>query len=80
MVEEKMQGQGKVADIPNPLPSISNILDPYVMAPPVAGAVPPVASELGAEKTNATKSRGRQQLVNTATHGTLPMAALEDAV
>eukprot|EP00804_Cyclotella_cryptica_P001210 CCRYP_012717-RA/>CCRYP_012717-RA protein AED:0.01 eAED:0.01 QI:942/1/1/1/1/1/2/276/600 len=79
MVEEKLQGN--VTDIPNPLPSISNILDPYVMPPPVPGAVPPVVSaEAGAEKVNANKSRGRQQLVHTATHGTLPMAALEDAV
>lgn len=76
MVEAKLQGAA--TGIPNPLPSISNILDPYVMAPPVPGAVPPVASEVDAEKTN--KSRGRQQLVNSATHGTLPMAALEDAV
>jgi hypothetical protein len=42
------------------------------MAPPVLG------EENGEGKRK--KTRGRQQLVNTATHGTLPMAALEDAV
>ncbi|KAL7483966.1 hypothetical protein ACHAW6_009777 [Cyclotella cf. meneghiniana] len=80
MLEDKLNGQGKAVDIPNPLPSISKILDPYVMAPPVPGAGLSVASQQSAEKTNTIKNRGRQQLVNTATHGTLPMAALEDAV
>ena len=55
--------------VPNPLPAISNILDPYV--PSVASA---------AAVAGAKKGRGRQQIVQTATHGSLPMAALEDAV
>ena len=60
--------------IPNPLPAISNVLYPYVMAPP-----PVLGGMLDAEgKKKGT--RGRQQLVKTATHGTLPMHALEDAV
>lgn len=64
----------KQSDVPNPLPAISSILDPYVMAPPVLGVQPQDQVE-GKKKT-----RGRQQLVQTATHGTIPMAALEDAV
>jgi SHAQKYF class myb-like DNA-binding protein len=75
--QKMLEGKNKVppSDVPNPLPSISSLLDPYVMAPPVMG-VQPMEVEDGKKR----KSRGRQQLVNTATHGTLPMAALEDAV
>jgi len=65
-------------DVPNPLPAVSQVLDPYVVTTEMA---PPPANATGA--ANSTKNpvvRGRQQMVNTATHGTLPMAALEDAV
>ncbi len=58
--------------VPNPLPSISQILDPY-MPPNLPGGAPLAAP-------GRVARRGRQQLVHTATHGTLPMAALEDAV
>lgn len=95
--------------VPNPLPAISQVLDPYVsvvasvasssttsmgtgMPPPpstLASAPAPfgsvtatstTAGNSGAAKTSAVVQRGRQQLVHTAGHGTLPMAALEDAV
>lgn len=76
--------------VPNPLPAISQVLDPYVVTtancvgmppPPSAPSTAPVAPPAaGGANTNNNKARGRQQLVNTATHGTLPMAALEDAV
>lgn len=111
------------ADVPNPLPSVSAVLDPYVQsmphhhhhhhaaqagAPPgavpvqayhpgqalqpypqqhapVASAPAPVSSAtaaapVAANKPPAANPRGRAQMVQTATHGTLPMAALEDAV
>ena len=58
--------------VPNPLPSLSKILDPYMPPPPPPGAPLAAPGRVG--------GRGRQQLVHTATHGTLPMAALEDAV
>mmetsp|Transcript_36168 Transcript_36168/g.87295 ORF Transcript_36168/g.87295 Transcript_36168/m.87295 type:complete len:1009 (-) Transcript_36168:436-3462(-) len=69
--------------VPNPLPSVSSILDPYVtstmgMPPPPAPAPGTVAAQAQAKKKGG--QRGRQQMVHTATHGTLPMAALEDAV
>ncbi|KAL3774525.1 hypothetical protein HJC23_004981 [Cyclotella cryptica] len=77
MVEEKLQGN--VTDIPNPLPSISNILDPYVMPPRCLGrCLRWFLRRL--QKSECQQESGRQQLVHTATHGTLPMAALEDAV
>eukprot|EP00986_Skeletonema_menzelii_P017547 scaffold20338_cov140-Skeletonema_menzelii.AAC.4 len=57
-------------DVPNPLPSISQVLDPYMPLPPPPGTL----------TANVSKTTGRNQLVNTATHNTLPMAALEDAV
>jgi len=90
-VEEEYQ-------VPNPLPAVSSVLEPYVStAAAVLGMRPaPVAStsivvpkqqQTGgqplAKNTSGKKSqqqRGRQQLVHTSTHGTLPMAALEDAV
>jgi len=59
-----------VDDVPNPLPSISQVLDPYMPLPPPPGTL----------TANVSKTTGRNQLVNTATHNTLPMAALEDAV
>lgn len=58
--------------VPNPLPSVSQILDPYMPPPPPPGAPLAAPGRVGGP--------GRQQLVHTATHGTLPMAALEDAV
>ena len=63
-------GEVENVDVPNPLPAISQVLDPYMPLPPPPGV-------LG---SNASKATGRNQLVQTATHGTLPMAALEDAV
>ena len=94
-IKEEEESAALVYQVPNPLPSISSVLDPYVVvsttvnncvgmppppsAPSVAPVAPPVAG--GANTNNNNKAqRGRQQLVNTATHGTLPMAALEDAV
>lgn len=65
-------GEVEIEDVPNPLPSISNVLDPYMPLPPPPGT-------LTANVSN-NKTTGRNQLVNTATHNTLPMAALEDAV
>mmetsp|Transcript_23558 Transcript_23558/g.49344 ORF Transcript_23558/g.49344 Transcript_23558/m.49344 type:complete len:1138 (-) Transcript_23558:485-3898(-) len=44
---------------------------------PQAGGQPPSKNTGG---NNPQQQRGRQQLVHTSTHGTLPMAALEDAV
>eukprot|EP00580_Thalassiosira_gravida_P013726 CAMPEP_0201681578 /NCGR_PEP_ID=MMETSP0494-20130426/51184_1 /ASSEMBLY_ACC=CAM_ASM_000839 /TAXON_ID=420259 /ORGANISM="Thalassiosira gravida, Strain GMp14c1" /LENGTH=1079 /DNA_ID=CAMNT_0048165329 /DNA_START=177 /DNA_END=3416 /DNA_ORIENTATION=+ len=95
-VEEEYQ-------VPNPLPAVSSVLEPYVstaaaalgMRPaPVASA--PIAvpkqqqqqqQQAGGQPlskntsgNNSQQQRGRQQLVHTSTHGTLPMAALEDAV
>lgn len=69
--------------VPNPLPSVSSILDPYVtstmgMPPPPAPAPGTAAAQAQIKKKGG--QRGRQQMVHTATHGTLPMAALEDAV
>ncbi len=58
--------------VPNPIPSVSKILEPYMPPPP-----PPRAPSAA---PGHVCGRGRQQLVHTATHGTLPMAALEDAV
>lgn len=63
--------------VPNPLPSVSQILDPYMPPPPPPGA--PLAAPPG-RVGGGRRGGGRQQLVHTATHGTLPMAALEDAV
>jgi SHAQKYF class myb-like DNA-binding protein len=57
-------------DVPNPLPAISQVLDPYMPLPPPPGTL----------TANGPNTTGRNQLVNTATHNTLPMAALEDAV
>lgn len=65
-------GENGIEDVPNPLPSISQVLDPYMPLPPPPGT-------LTANVSN-NKATGRNQLVNTATHNTLPMAALEDAV
>lgn len=68
------------AEVPNPLPSVSNVLDPYVTtnaAVLMRNAHAPGAAGAAQGKKNG---RGRQQLVHTATHGTLPMAVLEDAV
>lgn len=65
-------GEVDIEDVPNPLPSISNVLDPYMPLPPPPGT-------LTANVSN-NKATGRNQLVNTATHNALPMAALEDAV
>ncbi|KAL7554580.1 hypothetical protein ACHAWF_019042 [Thalassiosira exigua] len=82
---------GSVALVPNPLPAVSAVLDPYVMTA-AAGVPPPAPAPApgGTQQPSTTiqgqapqakkKGRGRQQLVQTATHGTLPMAALEDAV
>lgn len=66
--------------MPNPLPSVSNVLDPYVNA--TMGMPPPPKLQNNAPSQQGAKQngRGRQQMVHTATHGTLPMAALEDAV
>ncbi|KAL7528336.1 hypothetical protein ACHAXR_002390, partial [Thalassiosira sp. AJA248-18] len=65
--------------VPNPLPAVSNVLDPYVTT--TMGMPPPPAPASNAAAQQAKKKgRGRQQMVHTATHGTLPMAALEDAV
>lgn len=65
--------------VPNPLPAVSNVLDPYVTTNAAvmrnSAVAPSVVTTQG--KKNG---RGRQQLVDTATHGTLPMAVLEDAV
>lgn len=58
--------------VPNPIPSVSKILVPYMPPPPPPGV--PLAAP------GRAGGHGRQQLVHTATHGTLPMAALEDAV
>ena len=71
------------APVPNPLPAVSNVLDPYVTA--TMGAMPPPPAPPASAGSNAatakkTNGRGRQQMVQTSTHGTLPMAALEDAV
>mmetsp|Transcript_5719 Transcript_5719/g.8841 ORF Transcript_5719/g.8841 Transcript_5719/m.8841 type:complete len:721 (+) Transcript_5719:386-2548(+) len=63
-------GEVDIEDVPNPLPSISQVLDPYMPLPPPPGTL----------TANVSKTMGRNQLVNTATHNTLPMAALEDAV
>ena len=68
------QQQQQTFTIPNPLPAISNVLHPYVMAPP------PVLGGVFDSEGKKKGTRGRQQLVKTATHGTLPMHALEDAV
>lgn len=46
------------------LPSVSELLHPFVISDP----------------GSSTAGKGQKQLVNTATHGMLPMAALEDAV
>lgn len=67
--------------VPNPLPAVSSVLDPYVTA--TMGMPPPGANAAGGQVPQAAskaRGRGRQQMVHTATHGTLPMAALEDAV
>jgi len=66
----ELGGVDNVEDVPNPLPSISQVLDPYMPLPPPPGTL----------TANVSKTTGRNQLVNTATHNTLPMAALEDAV
>jgi len=62
--------------VPNPLPAVSNVLDPYVSTATMGRPAPSSAVAAAAKKNG----RGRQQIVHTATHGTLPMAALEDAV
>lgn len=72
---QKMLEEGEKIDVPNPLPAISSILDPYVMAPP-----PAIGAQQPLDEVGKKKGRGRQQMVHTASHGTLPMAALEDAV
>ena len=54
------------------LPSVSELLDPFVIS-----AHQPDSSN----NTTTSAGKGRKQkMVNTATHGMLPMAALEDAV
>lgn len=63
-------GEVDVEDVPNPLPFISQVLAPYMPLPPPPGTL----------TANVSMTTGRNQLVNTATHSTLPMAALEDAV
>lgn len=72
--QKEQQQQGleveEVEDVPNPLPAISQMLDPYMPLPPPPGTL----------TTNVSKTTGRNQLVQTSTHNTLPMAALEDAV
>lgn len=75
--------QTAVGVVPNPLPSVSQVLDPYVMAThPLPSLPTPVLDRrgIGGGGSVITNGRGRKQIVHTATHGTLPMAALEDAV
>lgn len=75
--------QAAIGAVPNPLPSVSQVLDPYVM---VAYPLPPLPTPvldprgIGGGGCVNPNGRGRKQIVDTATHGTLPMAALEDAV
>ncbi|KAL3810461.1 hypothetical protein ACHAXA_002729 [Cyclostephanos tholiformis] len=77
------ENQGSVDVLPNPLPSVSQVLDPYVI---VTHPLPPLATPvldpcgIGGGGRVTTNGRGRKQIVHTATHGSLPLAALEDAV
>lgn len=70
--------QVTVGTVPNPLPSVSQVLDPYVM---VTHSHPPLTTPmLDSRGGGTTNGRGPKQMVHTASHGMLPMAALEDAV
>ena len=78
------ENQVAVGVVPNPLPSVSQVLEPYVM---VSHSHPPPAAPMldrgiggGSGFGVTSNGRGSKQIVHTATHGLLPMAALEDAV
>mmetsp|Transcript_17566 Transcript_17566/g.30973 ORF Transcript_17566/g.30973 Transcript_17566/m.30973 type:complete len:667 (-) Transcript_17566:429-2429(-) len=79
MAQPPANGAKEEYQVPNPLPAVSNVLDPYV-ATTTMGMRPVPAAGTAAAAAAKKNGRGRQQMVHTATHGTLPMAALEDAV
>ena len=64
--------QSLSSSVTTTLPSVSELLHPFVTSDQAPGS--------SSSSSNATAGKGRKQLVNTATHGMLPMAALEDAV
>jgi SHAQKYF class myb-like DNA-binding protein len=64
--------QSVSSSVTTTLPSVSELLHPFVTSDQAPGS--------SSNSSNASAGKGRKQLVNTATHGMLPMAALEDAV
>ena len=80
MAQPPANGAKEEYQVPNPLPAVSNVLDPYVATTTMGVRPPPLVAGTAAAAAAKKNGRGRQQIVQTALHGRLPMAALEDAV
>jgi len=69
-----------IGNIVSPRPAVSDVLDPYVATTTMGTRPPPLIAGTAAAAIDKKNGRGRQQVVQSATHGMFPMAALEDAV
>ncbi|KAL9179260.1 hypothetical protein ACHAXT_008550 [Thalassiosira profunda] len=72
------EGGAPADGVPNPLPAVAPFVAPYLALGQTG--MPPPPSLAGAPQAAPARARGRQQLIRTANHGTMPQAALEDAV
>eukprot|EP00579_Thalassiosira_antarctica_P008621 CAMPEP_0201884900 /NCGR_PEP_ID=MMETSP0902-20130614/17612_1 /ASSEMBLY_ACC=CAM_ASM_000551 /TAXON_ID=420261 /ORGANISM="Thalassiosira antarctica, Strain CCMP982" /LENGTH=1000 /DNA_ID=CAMNT_0048413915 /DNA_START=188 /DNA_END=3190 /DNA_ORIENTATION=- len=80
MAQPPANGAKEEYQVPNPLPAVSNVLESYVATTTMGVRPPPLVAGTAAAAAAKKNGRGRQQIVQTALHGRLPMAALEDAV